>query len=162
MRIRTYEASDFQPLLDLTIATFDPFYEGSYRPLVGETVFANLHGAWRRDYHDLMRSVHDPQRGRHAAVALLDDTIVGYARWVIRTDRSHGELDMLAVAPSYRGHGAGRALAQHAIDHMRAAGLDVASINTGGDAFHAPARALYEELGFTPLPVVNYTMPLRP
>jgi hypothetical protein len=31
------------------------------------------------------------------------------------------------------------------------------SIGTGGDDFHAPARALYEELGFTPFPNVNYT-----
>jgi hypothetical protein len=40
---------------------------------------------------------------------------------------------------------------------MRDAGVEVASIGTGGDDFHAPARALYESLGFTPFPAVNYT-----
>jgi hypothetical protein len=36
----------------------------------------------------------------------------------------------------------------------------VVSIGTGGDDFHAPARALYESLGFTPFPTVNYTRAL--
>lgn len=35
------------------------------------------------------------------------------------------------------------------------------SIGTGGDAFHAPARALYEALGFTPFPLVSYTKAVR-
>jgi hypothetical protein len=32
----------------------------------------------------------------------------------------------------------------------------VAEIGAGGDPFHAPARALYEKLGCTALPVAFY------
>jgi hypothetical protein len=39
---------------------------------------------------------------------------------------------------------------------MRAAGLTLAGIGTGGDPGHAPARAAYEKAGFTPLPLVHY------
>jgi hypothetical protein len=31
------------------------------------------------------------------------------------------------------------------------------TIGTGGDDFHAPARALYESLGFTAFPNIIYT-----
>ena len=39
---------------------------------------------------------------------------------------------------------------------MRAGGVEVVQIGTGGDPFHAPARALYEQLGFTQVPVSVY------
>ncbi|QEU90176.1 hypothetical protein [Streptomyces kanamyceticus] len=37
-----------------------------------------------------------------------------------------------------------------------ALGAEVVEIDTGGDRFHAPARALYEALGCTPLPRTVY------
>ena len=39
---------------------------------------------------------------------------------------------------------------------MREHPLEVVSLGTGGDWFHAPARALYESMGFYPVPVVYY------
>ncbi len=50
----------------------------------------------------------------------------------------------------------GAALCEHAFAQMRMLGAEVVEIGTGGDSFHAPARALYERLGFVPLPVVAY------
>jgi hypothetical protein len=34
--------------------------------------------------------------------------------------------------------------------------MDIAVFETGGDPGHAPARALYEEVGFTLLPIAPY------
>ena len=42
------------------------------------------------------------------------------------------------------------------VDHMRERGMDIAALGTGGDPGHAPARALYEALGYTALPGVRY------
>jgi len=39
--------------------------------------------------------------------------------------------------------------------------LDIAVVETGGDPGHAPARAMYEASGYTPLPVVRYLKLLR-
>ena len=63
---------------------------------------------------------------------------------------------MIAVDPAAQGRGAAHALTEHALSQLRAAGCDLAIIATGGDDGHAPARALYESEGFTPLPLVRY------
>ena len=42
-----------------------------------------------------------------------------------------------------------------ALTEMRARGVPLAVIGTGGDDGHAPARALYERHGFTGLPLVR-------
>ena len=128
---------------------------------MGETVFHDRHGGWRADYRRYLAAVHDPVRGRYAAVAVSGDTIAGYVAWLVDTAERHGEIDMLAVAAASRGRQHGRRLAEHAIDAMKSAGAEVVTIGTGGDPFHAPARALYESLGFTPFPNVLYAKAVR-
>jgi len=39
---------------------------------------------------------------------------------------------------------------------MKFDGVEVVGIGTGDDAFHAAARALYEDLGFTKIPIAGY------
>ena len=43
-----------------------------------------------------------------------------------------------------------------AAKQMRARGMDIAAVETGGDRGHAPARAMYEAAGYKALPVVRY------
>ena len=51
--------------------------------------------------------------------------------------------------------GIAQQLMEHSTEHMRAQGMDIAAVGTGGDAGHGPARALYESLGYTALPGVG-------
>ena len=157
MDLRPLAPADLPGVLELTIDTFGPFYEESYRPAVGDQVFLNRHGGWQDDYRKHLAGVHDPAHGKYAAVATSNGSLAGYVAWWVQAEARHGEIDILAVARSARRQQCGRRLAQHAIDAMRSEGVDVISIGTGGDAFHAPARALYESLGFTPFPNVIYT-----
>ena len=39
---------------------------------------------------------------------------------------------------------------------MKADGVEVVELGTGEDAFHTPARALYESLGFLKVPIAGY------
>jgi len=71
------------------------------------------------------------------------------ARWWARS--SH-----LAVAANQRRNHVGTALYECAFGEMRALGAEVVEIGTGADPFHAPARALYERLGCTQLPIAVY------
>jgi GNAT superfamily N-acetyltransferase len=67
---------------------------------------------------------------------------------------------MIAVDPNSQNHGLGTTMTNLATDWMRAAGMRVAMIGTGGDPGHAPARRVYEKAGYTAIPVANYFMAL--
>jgi ribosomal protein S18 acetylase RimI-like enzyme len=138
---------------------------------MGRTIFEHQHGSWRDDYRRQVPQLHRPADGKHVAVAEAGTTetgaasaetadarptLLGYVAWNIDDQRHHGEIDILAVAADHRGAGAGRQLCEHAFAAMKADGIRVVEIGTGGDPFHAPARALYEDLGCTPLPATVY------
>lgn len=156
MLIRAFVQHDLAPLTELTIETFRPFYEDSFRPLVGEVVFANQHGNWRDDYRKQVAELHAPERHTYVAVAEAEDGIAGYVAWSVAPARRNASVTILAVSDKHRRHQVGTALCEHAFEKMRTLGAEVVEIGTGGDPFHAPARALYEALGCTPLPVAVY------
>jgi ribosomal protein S18 acetylase RimI-like enzyme len=156
MLIRSYVQHDLTPVTDLTIETFRPFYEDSFRPVVGEVVFANQHGKWRDDYREQVAGLHDPSQYRYVAIAEAGGAIAGYVAWSVDPARRNATVTILAVAAGHRRHHVGTALCEHAFDAMRTLGAEVVSIGTGGDPFHAPARALYERLGCTPFPTAVY------
>ena len=156
MLIRSFLQNDLVGLTDLTIETFGPFYEDSFRPLVGDVIFANQHGRWRADYRREVTELHDPDQHKYIAVAELEGTVVGYVAWNVDPARRNGRITHLAVSAEHRRRHVGTALCEHAFSEMRTLGAEVAVIGTGGDAFHAPARALYESLECTLLPVAVY------
>jgi len=156
MFIRPYADSDLSRLIDLTIETFGPFYEDGFRPVVGETIFENQHGSWREDYRTQVPTLHDPDSGRLVAVADDASSIVGYVAWNFDVERKQGKVEILAVSADHRRHGVGSRLCEHAFADLRERGIEVVAIGTGGDAFHAPARSLYDSLGCTPYPVTVY------
>jgi GNAT superfamily N-acetyltransferase len=65
-------------------------------------------------------------------------------------------VDLLAVHPDYQNEGIGTELNNFALGKMRAAGMKLAVVGTGGDPGHAPARRSYEKAGYTGLPLVRY------
>ena len=156
MRIRSFLQDDLAQLTELTIETFEPFYESSFRPLVGDVVFANQHGKWREDYVTQVAGLHDPAQHRYLAVAEIEGAIAGYVAWAVEPARRNASITILAVSERHRRHGTGTALCEHAFGAMRDLGAEVVTIGTGGDGFHAPARGLYEALGCTPLPIAVY------
>jgi ribosomal protein S18 acetylase RimI-like enzyme len=92
----------------------------------------------------------------HVAVAALEGVIAGHVGWEIDPTRERGTVTILAVDARHRGDRLATELCEHAFGHMRAHGAVYVEIATGGDEFHAPARALYESLGCTRLPVAVY------
>ena len=90
-------------------------------------------------------------------VAVLDDRPVGFVAVALNAFHERmGVIDIIGVDPDYQRRGIGSRLTQVAIDHMRREGMDIAVVETGGDPGHAPARAAYEEAGFTLLPISRY------
>ena len=64
----------------------------------------------------------------------------------------HGELKSMHTAAEARGHGNGRAMAQHLLSLATERGYARVSLETGTMQAFAPARALYTSLGFAVCP----------
>ncbi|WP_405961120.1 GNAT family N-acetyltransferase [Streptomyces sp. NBC_00024] len=157
MLIRACVQDDLARLTQLTIDTFRPFFEDSLGTPLDGLVRAILHADWRDDYRQQLPTLHDPARHRYVAVAETESgVIVGYVAWQADLTRRHGEITLLAVDKDHRGDRTGTALCEHAFADLRGRGTRLVEIGTGGDAFHAPARALYESLGCVPFPAVHY------
>ncbi|MEK6311749.1 MAG: GNAT family N-acetyltransferase, partial [Curtobacterium sp.] len=82
-----------------------------------------------------------------------------YVGWNV-TGGTSGRLELVAVHPDARRRGIARTLCVEVVHRLRERGVRVVHIGTGGDPFHAPARALYESLGFVGYPTVDYARAL--
>jgi ribosomal protein S18 acetylase RimI-like enzyme len=159
MHIRDFQPTDLPALIDLTIEAFRPLFEVDLPTVLDPAVFAHDHGSWADDYRRDVPTFHDPQADRF--VVLAEETagegpLLGYVGWQVNADGS-GRLQMVAVHPDARRRGVGTAVCRAALERLRHRGVTVVHIGTGGDAFHASARRLYESLGFYGYPVVDYT-----
>jgi len=159
MRIRDAQRSDLPALIDLTIEAFRPLFEEHWPALLDPIVFAHDHGQWEAGYRREVPDLLDPEHDRFITLAEDAGDILGYTGWNIN-EGGTGRLQMVAVHPLARRQGVGAAVCRAALQRLGARGVTVVHIGTGGDAFHAPARGLYESLGFTPLPAVHYSKAL--
>ncbi len=79
-----------------------------------------------------------PTRGR----------IVGFVSVRLNVETRVGEIGLNAVDPAHAGKGIGSAMYEFALARMKTAGMKVATVGTGGDPSHAPARRAYRKVGF--------------
>jgi GNAT superfamily N-acetyltransferase len=127
------------------------------RQVLGDPVFDRLHKPnWRTAQAEAVRSS-CTNEDRDVFVAVADGRPVGFAAVALNEFHERmGVVDIVAVDPAYQRRGIARQLMEKSIDHMRERGMDIAAVGTGGDPGHAPARAVYEDMGFTALPGVRY------
>ena len=141
--------------MEFSLRAWTPVFE-SLRRVLGNAIFARLHQPeWRAVQAEAVRSSCTSDE-RDVFVAVADARPVGFA--AIALDAFHdrmGVVDIIAVDPAYQRRGIARQLMARSAEHMRAHGMDIAAVETGGDAGHGPARALYESLGYTALPAVS-------
>jgi ribosomal protein S18 acetylase RimI-like enzyme len=152
--IRRYEAHDEGEVVALSVRAWAPVF-ASYDQVIGEELNRRLHGVWQ-DYQsaEVRRELADDERARWVAVD--DSATVGFVTVVLHRERRIGQISMLAVDPARQGRGVGLALTEHATKWIADQQMRVASVSTGGDPGHAPARHLYEKAGYRALPSVWY------
>jgi ribosomal protein S18 acetylase RimI-like enzyme len=93
-------------------------------------------------------------------VAVRGSTVTGFVNVIFDPTERSGEIYMIAVDPAAQRQGIATRLTDHALEEMRARGIDLAIVATGGDPGHAPARRTYEQAGFTGCPQVWYAKQL--
>lgn len=156
VEIRPYEESDLEAIVAFSLRAWAPVFE-SLRRVLGDAIFARLHQPdWTAAQAEAVRSTCTSDE-RDVFVAVADGRPVGFAAVALNAfHEGMGVVDMVCVDPAYQRRGIAGRLMERSTEHMRAQGMDIAAVGTGGDAGHGPARALYEALGYTALPGVRY------
>ena len=96
-------------------------------------------------------------RSGRGYVALLDGKVVGFISYRVDEATRSGEICGNAVDPGCRGMGIGPKMYDFVLEKMKAEGMEYATVVTGLDDGHAPARRAYEKAGFEKnLPSVKY------
>ena len=98
---------------------------------------AQVCGHWER-HPDWFRVVEAVETGE----------AVAFITFRIDQERAMGTIGNNGVAPQLAGKGIGTAMYGYVLDLFRQAGLSYASVSTGMDEGHAPARRAYEKAGF--------------
>lgn len=145
---RSFDPADLPRLHELREAAFKPVFQ-SFRDIVGEAIAPVAFAAAEREqaeHLDLLCGA-----GSEHEVFVVEHGTEVVAFCAVKADRESGvrEIDLNAVHPHWQGRGIGAWMYGHALERLKAAGMAVATVGTGGDASHAPARRAYEKAGFT-------------
>ena len=151
--IRPLTAGDVGEIVDLSIQAWAPVF-ASFEAMMGTELYRRVHPDWRRDQATAVRQALEDNE---TWVAEADDRVVGFVNVIFDATARSGEIYMIAVDPEIQRRGVGSVLTERALDEMRARGIDLAIVATGGDPGHAPARATYDKAGFTPVPQIWYS-----
>lgn len=146
--IRAYATADLPALQAIRQAAFAPVFQ-SFRAITGPDIAAIAFATADEEQARLLADIcaANPQQ---VLVAGTDDVIAGFVSYTLDHAAGIGEIGLNAVHPDCAGRGIGTALYDHVLAIMRAAGMKLATVGTGGDPSHAPARRAYEKAGFGP------------
>jgi ribosomal protein S18 acetylase RimI-like enzyme len=158
--IRRLASADIAAVVEFSLRAWAPVFE-SFHTVLDEWVYQALYPDWTTSQ---ARAVEAVCRDDTAAVWVAEQQgrPIGFVAVRIDADHRTGEIEMLAVDPLVQRQGIGTALTSFAVQRLRAAGVRLAVVSTGGDPGHAPARRVYEKAGFVGLPLVRYYARLAP
>lgn len=158
--IRAYEDKDLKDILEICVPAWRPVCL-SFREILSPQIFPILYPDWDRQQQEGAESVCKNREKFKTLVAECDGKVIGFLSYKIKGDGKNAEVILLGVHPGYQNEGAGTDLNRAALEEMKAVGMEMAVVETGGDSSNAPARRCYEKAGYTALPIVRYFQALQ-
>jgi GNAT superfamily N-acetyltransferase len=146
--MRPARTDDLPHLDDVRQAAFAPVF-ASFRSMLGEDIYELAQAREDEAQGELLISLLAPESCWKVYAAEMGGTVVGFVAIQLNHDTHVGEIGLNAVHPDHAGKGVGTIMYDFAIARMKEAGMQVATVATGGDSSHAPARRAYEKAGFT-------------
>lgn len=145
--VRPFVPDDLPAMQRVREAAFEPVFR-SFRDIVGEEIAAIAFAHADAEQAKLLDDICRAGSERQVLVVTIADEIVGFVSFTINADRRMGEIGLNAVHPAHAGKGIGTAMYEQVLARMKAWGVAVVEVATGGDPSHAPARRAYEKAGF--------------
>lgn len=154
-QFRSFDDSDIDAIVELSLLAWEPVFS-SFLQILGSKIYSILYPDWRKSKKEAVESICTDKEKYTTLVAELDKKAVGFLSYELKREDETGEVILLAVHPGYHNDGIGTELNSRALQKMKAVGVKMAVVETGGDESHAPARRSYEKVGYTALPIVRY------
>ncbi len=154
LTIRRVRSEDVEQVVQLSLLAWAPVFPSLERVL-GKHLYDLVQPEWQPYQRAAVEAVCRDEKSI-VLVAEVNGVVSGFIAYELHAETKMGEVQFLAVHPQYQNQGIGLALNTYVLDEMRASGMTVAMVETGGDPSHAPARACYEKAGYTLLPIARY------
>ena len=145
--IRPFIATDLPTLQDVRRAAFAPVFE-SFRAIMGEDIAQFAYADAEIDQGAHLDEMCRPGSGHDVYVATIASRVVGFCGYTANLESKVGEVGLNAVHPDFDGAGIGTALYGCVLAQMKKEGMAVATVSTGLDPSHEPARRAYHKAGF--------------
>lgn len=155
VEIRQGSDADMAALVELSLLAWEPVFD-SFRQIMGPAVFPLVYPDWRQIQGQTVKTFCRERENAAVWVAEVAGQVVGFVACEMKPETKTGEVLLLAVHPDYQNEGIGTELNQVALAKMKAAGMRLAVVSTGGDPGHAPARRAYEKVSYRAFPQVWY------
>lgn len=153
LHIRSFDDKDLEAIVQLSLLAWEPVFR-SFQQILGPHIYPLLYPDWRKSQKAVVETTCQDKAKVNVLVAEFDEKVVGFLAYELKDET--GEVLLLAVHPDYQNQGIGTELNIVALEKMKAAGMKLAEVGTGGDDGHAPARRAYEKAGYTAFPSVRY------
>jgi ribosomal protein S18 acetylase RimI-like enzyme len=141
--IRAYRPDDLPRLQEITAHTFGPV---SIDRNMEQRLGPFGRGDWSTRKAAAIADDCAAQPDGIFVAEAADGLVAGYVTTRLNPTSRVGWIPNLAVDPDHQGKGLGRSLLQHALDHFRRNGMEVAKIETLDQ--NPVGQALYPSLGF--------------
>ncbi|MEM8718539.1 MAG: GNAT family N-acetyltransferase [Cyanobacteria bacterium P01_G01_bin.39] len=145
--IRLANINDLPTLEDIRQKAFRPVF-ASFRNILGDEIYSLAQEPEDNKQDELLSSMLAPDSVWQLFVLELSPGVIGFVSVQLDNETKIGEIGLNAVHPDYSGKGFGTEMYKYAIEIMKESGMQVATVATGGDKSHIPARRAYEKSGF--------------
>ena len=146
--IRPGTEADAERAGDIAAAAWEKIFN-VYRESLGDEIFDALYTDWRQaKKNSVIKTFLNLNETIGAFIAEEDGETVGFVTYSTDGAKKKGEIMNNAVMPDKAGRGIGTMMYGRVLARFKERGMTTASVTTGLDAGHAPARRAYEKAGF--------------
>ncbi len=140
--------TDLPQLEAIRLNAFKPVFS-SFKRILGDFIYKKAQEPEDLAQQDMLISLFEDSSKWEIWKAIYNGEIVGFISYGLNMPfRNVGEIGLNAISPAFSKRGFGTAMYQFAIDEMKKAGMEVATVATGNDPSHLPARKGYRKVGF--------------
>lgn len=145
--IRLANTKDLPKMENIRRKAFRPVF-ASFRNILGDEIYSLAQEPEDNKQGELLSSMLGLDSVWQLFVLELSQEVIGFVSVQLDNKTKVGEIGLNAVHPDYSGKGFGTEMYKYAIKIMKKSGMQVATVATGGDESHIPAKKAYEKSGF--------------